>query len=686
MNKYFTRLVLPFLLIGILFLTIAATQQPKRPLGNQVLPTQQTPITPTHLADIVHNVTAATTADLESLLISQTEWHDPCATKRMEISGIGMGDIAKSINPQTISLANPDKVTWLLAQVAGRHGENTQTPESVTLTSTAPQSLILNESSSNSHNGYTFEASLQPADQITALIDNPGDQDKTPRGLILYAKRDMGNQRWTSVGKTMNKFVYQASHLETLTFTPLTQITDLLITAVIIDNQVDTRPLILKAAASNVVTHSIPITWPTHGPLLNIVHLRLPQVLTGTDQINITLESPPSNGDSVVLVGLNVSYLCTTDEPPPGDTADLAVTKTVSNPSPNAGDIITYTVTVINNGPDDATGIQITDKLLTGLTFSRYTSTQGTYNNANGLWVVGELNNTASATLTIVAKVNDDMGGQAIPNIASLFTTDQTDLISNNNVSEITINVSSPSYSPIYLPIIFKDYELLVCNSYDFNVSPDGWLVDDKDKVITGYTKNKDEYFIHRRKTGIRIVQAPVDFTNQYTVEVDIRWDSKIIGYEYGLIFAQLGDADSFTYRFGINPDPVNPQYRLRQGSVDGDWKCLDDQAKDGCWNNFITPSLVQTGSATNHLKVKCDRSVVSVYINDDPHPLWERNDKSCRGRVGVFVQSYPNPNAKAYFDNFRVSCASNPDYLVNMGSKSMLPVASTFADGDFDR
>ena len=37
--------------------------------------------------------------------------------------------------------------------------------------------------------------------------------------------------------------------------------------------------------------------------------------------------------------------------------ADLAVTKTVSNPTPNVGDTITFTVTLTNTGPDAATGV-----------------------------------------------------------------------------------------------------------------------------------------------------------------------------------------------------------------------------------------------------------------------------------------------------------------------------------------
>ena len=49
--------------------------------------------------------------------------------------------------------------------------------------------------------------------------------------------------------------------------------------------------------------------------------------------------------------------------------ADLAVTKTVSDATPNVGDQITFTVTLSNHGPDAATGVQVTDLLPAGLTF-----------------------------------------------------------------------------------------------------------------------------------------------------------------------------------------------------------------------------------------------------------------------------------------------------------------------------
>ena len=64
--------------------------------------------------------------------------------------------------------------------------------------------------------------------------------------------------------------------------------------------------------------------------------------------------------------------------------ADLALAKTVSNATPNVGDTITYTVTLSNNGPNDATNVQVTDTLPTGVSFVSAMPSQGTYNQCLG--------------------------------------------------------------------------------------------------------------------------------------------------------------------------------------------------------------------------------------------------------------------------------------------------------------
>ena len=76
----------------------------------------------------------------------------------------------------------------------------------------------------------------------------------------------------------------------------------------------------------------------------------------------------------------------------------------MSDPRPNVGDTITFTVTLSNNGPDSATNVQVTDLLPAGLTFVSATPSQGTYDPVTGVWAVGTVT-TAPLTLTIEALV-----------------------------------------------------------------------------------------------------------------------------------------------------------------------------------------------------------------------------------------------------------------------------------------
>ena len=67
-----------------------------------------------------------------------------------------------------------------------------------------------------------------------------------------------------------------------------------------------------------------------------------------------------------------------------------------------------FTLTVTNNGPAAATGVQVTDLLPSGYTFVSSTPGQGTYTAGTGVWAVGSLaasGPSATAALQITAKV-----------------------------------------------------------------------------------------------------------------------------------------------------------------------------------------------------------------------------------------------------------------------------------------
>lgn len=165
------------------------------------------------------------------------------------------------------------------------------------------------------------------------------------------------------------------------------------------------------------------------------------------------------------------------------------------------------------------------------------------------------------------------------------------------------------------------------------------------------------KYFIDRNIAGVRLVQAPVTYANNYTVEVDINWNINKIGFEYGLLFGQIGDVETSTYLFMVNPE--NGTYRVMTGSVStNDWDCVSPQNNSACIHNF-PPGLIYSGSSVNNLAISCNKDTFSLYVNGSPNPLSPGLfNGSCRGMVGIFAQSLNgSPKAQAFFDNFKVSC-----------------------------
>ncbi|MEX0275813.1 MAG: DUF11 domain-containing protein, partial [Flavobacteriaceae bacterium] len=118
--------------------------------------------------------------------------------------------------------------------------------------------------------------------------------------------------------------------------------------------------------------------------------------VTAHDQADA--DSTPNNGlsteddqDEVVLV--------------PVPLVDVFVTQNANTLTPNVGDQIIFTITVLNDGPSEATNIVVTDFLPSGYAFVNATPSVGLYNPLIGSWIVGSLANGASETLVLTADV-----------------------------------------------------------------------------------------------------------------------------------------------------------------------------------------------------------------------------------------------------------------------------------------
>ncbi len=119
---------------------------------------------------------------------------------------------------------------------------------------------------------------------------------------------------------------------------------------------------------------------------------------------------------------------------------DLRIAKTDSIDPAIAGNALTYTITVTNDGPSTATNVVMTDTLPTGVTFTSATSSQGTVANNAGVvtGTLGTLAPNASATITLIVGVNAATRG-TITNNASVQATEPEVTTTNNSASQETV-------------------------------------------------------------------------------------------------------------------------------------------------------------------------------------------------------------------------------------------------------
>ena len=136
----------------------------------------------------------------------------------------------------------------------------------------------------------------------------------------------------------------------------------------------------------------------------------------------------------------NLASACTTVNAPAS--ADLSVTKTDSADPVLVGDIVTYTVTVTNNGPNTATGVLLTDTLPAGVNFISANSTRGNCSHANGI-VTCSLGDMASGVvITVTVAVTPAVAGQ-LCDLASVRANEADPNVANNSATECT-TVNAP--------------------------------------------------------------------------------------------------------------------------------------------------------------------------------------------------------------------------------------------------
>ncbi|MGB5462166.1 MAG: DUF11 domain-containing protein, partial [Aureibaculum sp.] len=166
---------------------------------------------------------------------------------------------------------------------------------------------------------------------------------------------------------------------------------------------------------------TVPVITNGNSAILNItanvnasgVYNNITEVRTSD---NLDPDSTPGNG-----VTTEDDYDSESTIPVP--VSDVSLSKSVDNPTPNAGDNIIFTIIVSNNGPSDATGVQVTDQLPTGYTFVSDDGA-GAYVAGTGIWTLPVITTGNTETLNITATVNA-VGNYT--NIAEVTSADNLD-------------------------------------------------------------------------------------------------------------------------------------------------------------------------------------------------------------------------------------------------------------------
>ncbi|MBU7000319.1 MAG: DUF11 domain-containing protein [Theionarchaea archaeon] len=184
---------------------------------------------------------------------------------------------------------------------------------------------------------------------------------------------------------------------------------------------------------------SVSVTWeePPAPPVTSDnVRLDLPNDDDFTSVWTFRAVSPGTSGvNSYITDQSGGSYHYNADYPDSvtitvRGVADLRLEKTVDNSTPNIGDNVTFTITVYNDGPNDATDVSVEDVLPVWLSYVSDNPSQGTYSNVTGIWTVGSIANGGSATLQITVQVTTS---GSIKNVAQVYSSFESDPDSTPN-------------------------------------------------------------------------------------------------------------------------------------------------------------------------------------------------------------------------------------------------------------
>ena len=205
-----------------------------------------------------------------------------------------------------------------------------------------------------------------------------------------------------------------------------------------------------------------------------------------------------------------------------GAASDLGVTKTVNNAKPKYLQKVTFTITAHNYGPDNATGVKVTDKLPKGLKFIS-ASGNGNYDPTTGIWTIGNLANGENAVLNIIAQATSP--DAKVTNTATINGNNYDQKYCNNNAStsvkigpaadlavKISVSNAHPKYKQkVTFTITAYNYGPMGAKGVTVTLKmPKGFKYISKDRNIQ-YNPKTGVWTIGNLKSGSKVVLHVVE-------------------------------------------------------------------------------------------------------------------------------------------------------------------------------
>lgn len=226
--------------------------------------------------------------------------------------------------------------------------------------------------------------------------------------------------------------------------------------------------------------------------------------------------------------------------------ADMAIAKTVKPGSVNAGQAVTYTLTVSNLGPATANGVVVQDTLPGGETLVSASGAGWTCSQANGVITCTLSSMAAGASSVITVNVNAPPNGGVYTNTATVSSSTPDSNLSNNSSSATLIVNAISATNGSNLSIVSSPRDLTFLSKVQFLTGGSGPVASSPTAYVIGAAHSLYRYSSASGFTklgdGIQSIKSVAEASGNVVVFA-IMLDSSLFRYDPTSGWTQLGGA-----------------------------------------------------------------------------------------------------------------------------------------------